>query len=69
MDLMSLLIFLIVFLIVVGAAFWIVRTLAGAFQIPAPIVAVIYVVIVIIALALLLQAIAIGGVPLLRLHR
>lgn len=62
MDLIS----LIVFLIVIGLAFWIVRTLSGAFGIPAPIVTVIYVVLVVIVVLYLLQILGAG--PTLRLR-
>lgn len=60
MDLMSLL----VFIIVIGLIFWAVRTLSGAFGIPAPIVSVIYVVLVIFCVMYLLQALGgTGGGP------
>lgn len=60
---------LLVFLIVIGLVFWVVKTLAGAFGIPAPIVQVIYVVLVIVAVLYLLQAFGlIGGGPILRLN-
>lgn len=62
MDLMS----LVVMLILIGLAFWIVRTLSGAFGIPAPIVTVIYVILVVIVVMYLLQML--GGVPSLRLR-
>lgn len=51
MDLISLL----VFLIVVGLLFWVVRTLSGAFSIPAPIVQVLYVILVVFVVLYLLQ--------------
>lgn len=63
MDLVS----LIVFLILIGLAFWIVRTLSGAFGIPAPIVTVIYVVLVVIVVLYLVQLLS-GGLPSLRLR-
>jgi uncharacterized membrane protein len=65
MDLIS----LIVFLILVGLAFWIVRALSGAFGIPAPIVTVIYVVLVVFIVLYLLQALGLySGGPSLRLR-
>lgn len=63
MDLIGLL----VFLIIIGLAFWAVRTLSGAFGIPAPIVTVIYVVLVIFVVVYLLQILQ-GGGPVLRLR-
>jgi len=50
---------LVILLIIIGVIFWAVRTLAGAFGIPPPIVTVIYVVLVIIVLVYLLQVL--GG--------
>ena len=64
MDLMG----LVILLIVIGLAFWVVRQLAGAFAIPAPIVTVIYVVLVVIVVVYLLQLLG-GGLPALRLGR
>ena len=56
---------LIVVLILVGLAFWVVRTLSGAFGIPQPIVSVIYVILVVIVVLWLLSAFGlIGPVPL-----
>jgi hypothetical protein len=60
---------LIVFLIVVGLLFWVVRTLSGAFGIPAPIVQVLYVVLVVICVLWLLSAFGLmGSGPVLRLN-
>jgi uncharacterized membrane protein (DUF2068 family) len=60
---------LIVFLCLLGLMFWVVKTLSGAFGIPAPIVAVIQVILVVFAVLALLQA---GGLwtagPQLRLR-
>jgi uncharacterized membrane protein len=65
MDLMS----LIVFLIVTGLLFWVVRALSGAFAIPAPIVTVIQVILVVIVVLYLLQILGVGGsLPALRLR-
>lgn len=47
---------LIVALIIIGLAFWVVRTLSSAFKIPEPITAVIYVVLVVIVVVWLLQS-------------
>jgi hypothetical protein len=59
---------LIVFLIVVGLLFWVVRTLGGAFGIPAPIIQVLYVVLVVICVLWLLSAFGLmGSGPTLRL--
>jgi uncharacterized membrane protein YwzB len=59
---------LVVFLILVGLAFWAVRALAGAFGIPAPIVTVIQVLIVLFAVIYLLNALgATSGGPVIRL--
>jgi hypothetical protein len=52
---------LLVFLIVIGLMFWVVRQLSGAFGIPQPIVTVIYVVLVIICVLYLLQALGMTG--------
>ena len=46
---------LLVFLVIIGLAFWAVRALSGAFGIPAPIVTVIQVILVIIVVLYLLQ--------------
>ena len=65
MDVMS----LIVFLIVVGLVFWVVKTLSGAFGIPAPIVAVIHVVLVVVVVLYLMQSLGlVSGGPLLKLR-
>ncbi len=62
------LISLLVFLILIGLAFWAVRALSGAFGIPAPIVVVIQVVLVIVAVLWLLQNLGLmSGGPTLRL--
>jgi len=61
---------LIVFLIVIGLAFWAVNMLAGSFGIPAPIVTVIHVVLVIVVVLGLLQVLGLwSGGPSLRLSR
>lgn len=52
MDLLG----LIVFLVVIGLAFWVVRTLSGTLGIPAPIVTVIQVILVVIVVLYLLSA-------------
>jgi len=60
---------LVVFLIVVGVLFWVVRTLSGVFGIPAPIVVVIQVVLVLVCLLYLLQAFGLTtGGPTLRIQ-
>jgi uncharacterized protein YhhL (DUF1145 family) len=60
---------LIVFLVVAGLLFWVVRTLSGAFGIPAPIVTVIQVVLVVVIVLYLLQMLGLGGsLPALRLR-
>ena len=66
MDLIS----LIVFLVVAGLLFWVVRTLSGAFGLPAPIVTVIQVILVVVFVLYLLQMLGLGGsmIPL-QLHR
>lgn len=65
MDLISLL----VFLIVIGLAFWGVRAISAAFGIPAPIVTVIQVVLVIICVLYLLQVLGLwSGGPRLQLR-
>lgn len=55
MDLVTLLILVVVALIVLGVAFWAVRALAPALNIPEPIPTVILVVIVLIVLVWLLS--------------
>ena len=63
------LISLIVALVIIGLAFWVVRTLGGAFGIPAPIVSVIYVVLVVVVVLWLLQALGLySGGPSFRLN-
>lgn len=63
------LISLLIFLILVGLVFWVIRTLAGAFSIPAPIVTVIYVVLVVVVVLYLLQLLGLStGGPVLRLQ-
>jgi uncharacterized membrane protein (DUF2068 family) len=65
MDLVSLL----VFLIVIGLVFWAVRTIAGAFAIPASIVTVVHVALVIYAVLWLLESVGLwSGGPSLRLR-
>jgi hypothetical protein len=65
MDLISLL----VLLIVIGLMFWAVRTLSGAFGIPAPIVTLIYVVMVVVVCLYVLQALGgLAGGPVLRIR-
>lgn len=60
---------LLVLLIVVGLCFWVVRQLGGAFQIPAPIITVIYVVLVIFVVLYLLSALGlVSGGPVIRLN-
>lgn len=63
---MDLLIALIVVLVVVGLACWAVHRLAGAFGIPAPIVAGIDVALVIIVVLYLLSLLLPGRVPAFR---
>lgn len=62
------LIALLVFLVIIGVAFWAVRALAGAFGIPPPIVVVVQVILVIVALVWLLQNLGLTGGPILRLN-
>lgn len=58
---------LLLFLVIIGVAFWATQALAGAFGIPAPIVVVIQVVLVIVALVWLFQALGGGtALPVLR---
>ena len=65
MDLIS----LIVFLVVAGLLFWVVRTLSGAFGLPAPIVTVIQVILVVVIVLYLLQSLGLGtGGHILRFH-
>lgn len=64
MSLMSLL----VFLIIIGLIFWAVRTLSGAFGIPAPIVTVIQVILVVIVVLYLLQLLGLWHGAALRLN-
>jgi len=52
---------LLIFLIIIGVAFWATRALSAAFGIPPPITVVIQVVLVIIALVYLLQMLGGGG--------
>ena len=59
---------LLVFLIIIGVIFWAVRTLAGAFGIPPPIVTVIYVILVVIVLITLLQLLGGGSSDLFNLR-
>ncbi len=59
---------LIVFLVIFGLAFYALGELAGPFNIPAPIVAVIRVVIVIFAVLAFLQMLGVGVGPTLRLN-
>lgn len=55
---------LIVFLIVVGVAFWAVKALAGAFGIPAPVVVVAQVILVVLAVAYLVQVLGVADLGL-----
>lgn len=65
MDILSLL----VFLIIIGVAFWAVQALAGAFGIPPPIVVVIQVILVVLCIMFLLQTLGLmSGGPLLQLR-
>jgi uncharacterized membrane protein (DUF2068 family) len=65
MDIVSLL----VFLIVIGLAFWAVRTIAGAFVVPAAIVTLVHVALVIYAVLWLLESLGLwNGGPSLRLR-
>jgi hypothetical protein len=52
---------LIVFLVVIGLCFYVVRALSGALGIPAPIVTVIQVILVVIVVLYLLQMLGVGG--------
>lgn len=58
---------LVVFLIIIGLAFWAVNTLSATFGIPAPIVTVINVILVILIIIYLLGLIGYG--PGIRLSR
>ena len=63
------LIALLIFLIIIGVAFWATKALSAAFGIPPPITVVIQVILVIIALLYLLQMLGGGGsLPALRLN-
>jgi hypothetical protein len=62
-GLLTLLVYLIVFLVVAGLVFWAVRALCGAFGIPAPIQTVITVVLVVICVIALLYFL-LGNLPL-----
>ena len=64
MSVLSLLGFLIVF----GLVFWCIRAIAGAFQIPPPIVTVIFVVLVIVGGLYLMQMLGIPVAGPLRLR-
>jgi hypothetical protein len=65
MSLISLLVFLIVF----GLLFWVVRTLGASFGLPAQILQVIYVLLVVVAVLALLQAFGLlGDMPSLRVR-
>ncbi len=60
---------LLTFLILVGLAFWVIKTVGGAFAIPAPIVTVLYVVIVVFVVLWLLSALGLmAGGPVIRLR-
>ncbi len=59
---------LLIALILIGVAFWAVRTLGAAFQIPAPIIAVITVVLVVLVVLWLLQGLGGGALTLPRLR-
>ena len=63
MALLTLLIYLIVFLVIAGLLFWAVRALCGAFGIPQPIQTVITVVLVVICVVALLYFL-LGNMPL-----
>lgn len=55
------LISLLVFLILIGLAFWVINMLSGAFGIPQPIVTVLYVVLVVFVVIYLLQVLGLAG--------
>lgn len=59
---------LIVALVIIGLLFWGVRTIASAFSIPQPIVAVITVILVIVVVLWMLQSLGLVGGPVLRLQ-
>jgi len=60
---------LIVFLIIIGLIFWAVNKLAGAFAIPAPLIAVIHVVLVVVAILWLLSTLGLmSGGPVIRFN-
>jgi hypothetical protein len=63
---MDLLIWLIVLLIVAGLLYWATMTLARAFQLPAPIVAVVQVILVVLIVLLILSHVWPGHLPALR---
>lgn len=52
---------LLVFLILIGLAFWVIRTLIPALGIPAPIGTVLYVILVVIVVVYLLQVLTGSG--------
>lgn len=65
MDLIS----IVVFLILIGLAFWAVHTLGASFGIPSQIITVIDVILVIIIVLYLLQIVGVvHGGPSLRIH-
>ena len=51
---------LVTFLILIGLVFWAIQTLAPAFNIPAPIVTVVYVLLVVFVVLILLQTLGAG---------
>lgn len=57
---------LIVFLVLVGLAFWVVNTLGSAYGIPSPVLVTIQVLLVVLAVFYLLQAFGVGTGPMLR---
>jgi hypothetical protein len=60
---------LVVFIILVGLLFWVVRTLAAALDIPAPIQQVLYVLLVVVCVLYLPQVFGVlGGGPEIRLR-
>lgn len=65
-GLLALLIYVVVFLIVVGLLFWCINRLCGAFGVPEPIRTVVIVVFVIIVILSLLVLLFGTGVPALR---
>ena len=63
------LISLIVFLVVVGLVFWVVKTLGATFGIPAQIITVIQVVLVVIVVLMLLQSLGVlSGSPVISIR-